>query len=231
MTRIVPLSPLPLAALCSLASAAPAKACAMALALGLDVSASVSATEYHQQQLGLAAALTDTQVVDAVRDIGGLWIAAFEWSGEKHQYSQLKWSFVDDVFGLEAVAGTLRDTPRLAKDFPTSVGHALDYAMRLFEELPEPCARAVIDISSDGEINEGIAPAQIYDAHDMGHVTVNALVITKDKPEVAAYYTQEVIYGAGAFVEIALTYQEYADAMSRKLLREIGARSYAMIMP
>lgn len=224
-------SPLGAFALFGLLLPGPARACAMALVLGLDVSASVSAGEYRAQQDGLADALTHSDVTNAIVDLGGLWITAFEWSGTKHQYSQLGWSFVDDEAGIAAVAGALRQTPRLAKDFATSVGHALDHALALTAELPEPCARTVIDLSSDGEANEGITPQEVYARHDMRRVTVNALVISKETRDLPRYYLDEVVFGPSGFVQEALRYEHYAEAMRRKLLREIGARSFAMMMP
>ena len=48
------------------ASAAKAANCALALAFALDVSASVNSNEYDIQKGGLAAALRDSEVVEAI---------------------------------------------------------------------------------------------------------------------------------------------------------------------
>jgi len=37
------------------------------------------------------------------------------------------------------------------------------------------------------------------------------------------YYSNEVLHGPGAFVEIADGFADYANAMERKLLRELQA--------
>ena len=43
--------------------------------------------------------------------------------------------------------------------------------------------------------------------------------------ELVTYFRERVIQGADAFVEVALGFDDYADAMKRKLLRELGGFS------
>ena len=43
-------------------------------------------------------------------------------------------------------------------------------------------------------------------------------------PDLATYYESEVIGGAGAFVEVARDYEDFAEALRRKLIREISWR-------
>ncbi|EAQ14880.1 DUF1194 domain-containing protein [Maritimibacter alkaliphilus] len=207
-------------------AAAPAAACKLSLVLALDVSASVDAREYDLQQEGLARALTDPEVVGAVEAQGGIWLSIFEWSGARHQYEQLPWTFVAGGAALAAVAGELRATPRQVAEFPTSLGYALGHALNLLKAAPETCDRQVIDVSGDGVNNDGFPPASAYVAHDMSLVTVNGLVITDGDPTVVRYYLQSVIQGPGAFVQPTNSYNDYEEAMRRKLLRELGAFSY-----
>ena len=52
---------------------------------------------------------------------------------------------------------------------------------------------------------------------------MNGLVVGGTlKPDLVAYYRAEVLRGPGAFVEIAEDYADFARAMRRKLLREVG---------
>jgi Ca-activated chloride channel homolog len=206
----------------TLCAAGPAPACPLALILALDTSASVSAREDQLQKQGLAAALTDAAVVEAVRLQGGIWLAAFEWSGTRHQTDRLDWTFVDTAAGLEAVAARMRQTGRQAERFPTALGFALLHAVLRLRQAPVRCSRQVIDIAGDGVNNDGFPPESAYRAADFAGITINALVITGDLPPPAPYYRDEVIRGPGAFVEIAEGYEDYARAMRRKLLREIS---------
>ena len=62
--------------------AAPAGACALALAFALDISVSVDRAEYGLQRDGLAAALLDPEVSQALlAQPGGVALMAYEWSG------------------------------------------------------------------------------------------------------------------------------------------------------
>ena len=211
--------------------ATPAPACSLALLLALDVSASIDPGEYALQQEGLAWALTDPQVVGAIVATGGIWIAAYEWSGARHQYEQIPWTWVDSADSIAAAAEDLRTMRRRADDFPTSLGYALGYGLITLARAPEACDRAVIDISSDGDNNDGFPPASAYAAHDLTGITINALVIEGAEEDLPRYYREEVIRGDGAFVEIAGSYEDYGEAMRRKLLREIGAMAFAEARP
>ena len=49
----------------------------------------------------------------------------------------------------------------------------------------------------------------------------NGLVILGSWPDPADYYLRNVVRGEGAFLETAESFADYADAIKRKLLREI----------
>jgi hypothetical protein len=93
------------------------------------------------------------------------------------------------------------------------------------------CWRQVLDISGDGKNNDWPSPRQVRESGALGQITVNALVIgsapirgetrAAGVAELVAYFRAEVLHGSGAFVETALGYEDYADAMKRKLLKEL----------
>ncbi|MEC7764000.1 MAG: DUF1194 domain-containing protein [Pseudomonadota bacterium] len=214
------------AALALMVASGTASACNLSLVLALDVSASIDEQEYTLQQEGLARALMDRKVVQAVEAQGGIWITVFEWSGARHQYEQLPWTFAAGRAELAGVAGEIRAASRRVGEFPTSLGYALGHALNLLKAAPARCARQVIDVSGDGVNNDGFPPASAYVAHDMSLITVNGLAITGGDPKILGYFTDTVIQGPGAFVQPADSYDDYAEAMERKLLRELGAFSY-----
>ena len=53
-------------------------------------------------------------------------------------------------------------------------------------------------------------------------VTINGLAIIGEEEELAGYYRSEVIGGNGAFMMTAETFNDFPDAIRRKLLREIA---------
>ena len=57
-------------------------------------------------------------------------------------------------------------------------------------------------------------------------ITVNGLAIINEEPDLDRYYASRVIGGPGAFVLRAADFAAFAEAMARKLVREIaGIRS------
>jgi len=210
------------AALLAAAAPAPADACRLALVFALDVSASVDQSEYRLQLEGLAAGLLDPAVRAAiVGPGGGVALAAYEWSGERQQMMIAPWTLVATDPAIDAFADRVVAHRRRYGEFPTAVGAALRYGAELLGDAPA-CQRRVIDISGDGLSNASFGPAAAYRDFDFDGVTVNGLVIGGEDLELISFYQFYIAHGPDAFVEVAADYTDYARAMLRKLLREIG---------
>ncbi|QDG78406.1 DUF1194 domain-containing protein [Labrenzia sp. PHM005] len=204
-----------------LGSSTTGHACSLALVLAMDSSASVDAREYHLQINGLADAVQDPDVINAIEAVGGIYLTSFEWSGRYQQVEQLGWRLLDNTDSARTAASIIRQAPRGYTEFPTALGYALGHAAVLMQRAPTHCHRKVIDVAGDGINNDGFGPDSAYKAFDFENVTVNGLVIGSPDTIPVDYYYREVIKGPGAFVEIASTFDDYADAMKRKLIREI----------
>ena len=86
----------------------------------------------------------------------------------------------------------------------------------------QDCAALTLDISGDGKNNSGPRPREVRELLAAKGITINGLVIaTRDIAEMSAYYHAEVIVGPQAFVETAAGFEDYGQAMKRKLLREL----------
>ncbi|NVK33676.1 MAG: DUF1194 domain-containing protein [Rhodobacteraceae bacterium] len=205
----------------------PASACPLALVIAMDGSSSVNSEEHEMQVAGLAEALRDDDVVEAIQAVGGIWFSSFEWSGRSQQSIQVGWRFLEDREGIEKAAERLQRSVRGFTQYPTALGYALGFAAVHLKQVPEFCVRQVIDVAGDGINNEGFSPQIAYGAFPFQDVTVNALAIAGAKPDPVHYYQNEVIRGPGSFVEVAQGFQDYAAAMKRKLLREVGT-SYSV---
>lgn len=206
---------------------AAAQNCPLALVLALDASSSVDAQEYRLQRDGLARAFTDPDVQSAIVGGGGILVQVFEWSGSGQFVIHAGWTWLDTSLAIIGFASHLGQAQRGASDFPTALGYALGYAAIQLAKAPKPCTRQVIDVSGDGVNNHGFGPAIAYRVHNFDRVTVNGLVIKGAAPDPETYYRNEVIRGTGAFIELADDYADYARAMRRKLLREIGGAAIA----
>lgn len=201
--------------------AAAQDACRLALQLGIDVSASVDATEYRQQLDGIASALIAPEIVTAFLDgPGPVALSIFEWSGRFQQDVIVDWTLVTSEEILTGMAERVARQVRAHEDFPTALGYALGYATQRFASAP-PCLFQTLDISGDGQNNDGFPPAAAYEHFPFDGVVVNGLAIGGASRGIGDYYLEQVIRGPGAFVEHAASHDDFADTMRRKLEREL----------
>ena len=217
----------------ALLGGAAAASCRQALVLGLDVSGSVDAREYRLQIDGLASALGAPAVYDALMQMPGTpgELMVYEWSGPDDPAVILPWTAITGPAVLEAVRAQIRSTERRAARPGTALGLAMREGLRHLETRRH-CLKRTLDISGDGKSNLGPRPLFERSAFEATDIVVNALVIGADSPsigdlrqaEVSAlsrYFQSEVIWGPGSFVETALGFEDYAEAMARKLQREL----------
>lgn len=198
--------------------------CRLALVLALDVSSSVDAAEYALQRDGLAAALDDPLIRSAILEGDGHVAAAiYEWSGRRQSAMVSDWVALTDDAALDGLIQSLTSAPRSHSRFPTAMGYALGFGATLLSRGPT-CDRRVIDLSGDGENNDGFSPRLAYKNFPFSDVTVNGLAVLGGSADVLDYFHREVRYGHGAFVETSEGYEGYRDAMTRKLFRELNDR-------
>ena len=193
----------------------------LALVLAVDVSASVDPDEFALMIGGLARALEDPSVVAAIAagPRGAMAVATLFWSegGEV----AIPWTRVADAADAAQVAEALDAAPRLPRPGATALGEGMAAGLALLAAAPGDTRRLVLDVSGDGRGNRGRPAALMRDVAVAGGVTVNALAVVNEEPHLAAYYAGEVIGGPGAFVMECPDYATFAEAMRRKLLREI----------
>ncbi len=192
--------------------------CDLALVLAVDVSGSVDRDEYRIQMDGLAAALRDGIVVDALVDQRAQ-VALVQWSGATRQQVSIGWTEITSAPDVAVLAERIATEPRKWRNYSTAIGEALELSLAQFQMVPD-CRRRVIDVSGDGLSNEGVPPKEIGSALRAAGVTVNALAIETDDADLTAYFFENVIGGAGAFVITANGFEDYPAQIRRKLQRE-----------
>src|SRR6516225_10781446 len=204
---------------------ASAKGAPLALALAIDVSASVTADSYLLQHDGIARAFANPRLTEAISAApGGIEVLVLEWSDPDKIAVTVDWTPVADAAGAKSFAAAVRATGRSSAGI-TAIGPALLAAAATFDHLPEPAARRMIDISGDGMANFGLPPPTARDHIAASGITINGLAIVTDEPGLADYYRSKVIVGPSAFVAVARTFDDFADAMLRKLWREVASAS------
>ncbi len=220
-----------------------AAACRLALALALDVSGSVDEREYVLQMNGVAEALVDADVQAAFLAAPGAPVALtiFEWSSSSYQREILGWRFVESADDLQDIRRVLLAWRRAPAPEATGLGAALLHATTVFREGPF-CWQQTLDVSADGKNNDWPVPERLRNENRLGDMNINALVIARDfqstlamtpngVTELSAYFQARIIQGPGAFVEVAVGYEDYARAMRRKLLRELATTPLGLAPP
>lgn len=199
----------------------------LALVLAVDVSGSVSGKEYDLQVQGIAQAFRQPDVIAAIKSgrHGRIAVNLMSWGDPDYEKLVTGWYIVGDAQSARVFA-------EVAQNFEgrtgggTGIGVAIGYGITLIETSGIEAGRKVVDVSGDGtEMGEIREPhfrvehaAAMRDAHG---VIVNGLAIQNDEPELEAYYRANVAGGPGSFVISVDSYDDFAEAMHRKLLREI----------
>lgn len=194
-----------------------------ALVLALDGSASVNFDEFDLMTRAMGAALRDAEVVAGLLDgkRRASLVCLLLWSGTAAQEILVDWTRLASRADIEDFARLVADVPRLVRPGATAIGEALLAAARLLARAPSPSTRQVIDVIGDGRSNEGIAPGPARDRLAEAGVTINGLCLLHEEPDVLRHYEAEVIGGPGAFALPCPDPTAFADAMRRKLLREL----------
>jgi hypothetical protein len=205
-----------------------AQAASLALVLAVDVSASVSPDSYVLQHDGIARAFENPQLIEAIANMpDGVEVLVLEWSDPDKIAVSVDWTQIRTLADAGRFAAAVRATRRSSAGI-TAIGPALLAAAKQFDRLPQPAARRVIDISGDGIANFGIAPAAARDQITAEGIAINGLAILTEEPWLADYYRREVIGGPDAFVLVARTFADFAEAMQRKLVQEVAGRPPAV---
>ena len=193
------------------------------LVLAIDSSTSVDKREFSLQLEGLARAFRDPELLEAIRSgpRRAIAVTLIEWSSASRQRVSIPWRRIADPRAAEALAGKLEAAPRLVDAGATSISEAIRFCVRQFEASGFAGSRRVIDISGDGENNQGASLDQARREADQAGVTVNALAVKNRVWSLDAYFREEVITGSAAFAIQADDYEAYIEAIRRKLIREI----------
>ncbi|MBX3578672.1 MAG: DUF1194 domain-containing protein [Rhizobiaceae bacterium] len=219
------------------AAAAPDTEVDVELVLAVDVSRSMDAEEFALQRAGYVAAIRHPDFVRAVEQgaLGRIAITYFEWAGSVREESLVPWQVIDGPESAAAFADRL-ETEAVADFRGTSISRAIDYAAGLFERSGYQSWRQVIDVSGDGPNNTGEPVEQARDAALARGIVINGLPIlirpSPTFPDIDLYYAQCVTGGPGSFVLPIRDASEFAMAIRRKLILEVGGlQPEAQVVP
>jgi hypothetical protein len=196
------------------------------LVLAVDTSISVDGSEYDLLMNGIASAFRMPEIINLIGQQDGVAVTLFQWSSEVNEQYMIPWHLLKDRASVLSFAAKVEKAERDPNRGFTALGGAIDFGVRLIPENPFAGRELKIDVMGDGRNNIGVPlsiPRKLANA--LG-IVINGLPILTytddDSFDLDIYYREKVIQGPGAFVEIAIDYDDFARAFLRKLRREIS---------
>ncbi|PBB30259.1 DUF1194 domain-containing protein [Mesorhizobium sp. WSM3868] len=211
----------------------------VAIVFAVDFSSSIAPMAADMQREGHAAALTSPEIISAISEnyLGCIGVTYFEWSSAGHSRTVLPWTRICGLEDAKVAAAVIRrkgDTGYIRRGRGgTSVSAAIDVGSLLLDRFPGNAMRKVIDISSNGENNDGlpVQPSR-QNAIAKGY-TINAIAISPldedPKHPLATYFARSVIGGSRAFVISPNRPRDYTAALRRKLVIEVSMNALSRL--
>lgn len=204
------------------ASAASLTPVSLELQLLIDISGSVDDTEYHLQLGGYRSAFTNLAPRFGSGGFGSVAVNTVLWSGANQQRVAIPWFLINDASSAIEFANTIGSVNRPFVG-STAPGSAIDFAAPLFATNKFEGQRWVIDVSGDGQENDGSATSQARDrALAMGVTAINGLPILNEDPTLFNWYQDNLVGGQNSFAIAARDFNEFGTAIEQKLAREIA---------
>lgn len=211
---------------CAISTSAHAIVVQTELSLLVDVSGSIDPTEFALQRDGYRNAFQSAAVKALVAQAsGGIAVNMIMWSGAGDQSQVVAWTHLTNAAECDAFAALINGVARPFSN-NTAPGSAIRFATvtsgagtNIFNNGFEG-ARQVLDVSGDGEQNEGYNTATARDeAIAAGVDQINGLVI--GNAALAAWYTANVKAGTDSFVSQVANFNDFEAAIENKILTEL----------
>ncbi|MBT5050285.1 MAG: DUF1194 domain-containing protein [Rhodospirillaceae bacterium] len=198
------------------------------LAFVVDASGSIDEDEMRLQRQGYAQALAHPRVQSAISSgfLRSIAVAYIEFAGDGCTELTVGWTRISDKATAEAFGGRILASDRNFCFGGNAVSEALVFAAATIEANEFEGTRRVIDLSGDGPNTMGEPVEDIRDAIVRNRIIINALAIDRPSmPDLPEYFKRSVTGGPGSFVIKAKNRQNFAEAILKKLIREIADRS------
>jgi hypothetical protein len=199
----------------------------MALVLAVDVSGSVNGERYRLQMEGIAAALEDRAVQDAM--LSGphrsMLVTLVAWSDRPRV--GIPWTLIASARDAAALAQRTRMLSRSGEQFTCLAQMMRFVADKVLPLAPRRASRLVVDVSGDGRdnCNPPVPVDAVRDELVDAGVTINGLPILEggEAETLESWYSAHVVGGAGAFLVPAAGFADFARAIRHKFMIEISS--------
>lgn len=222
-----------------------------ALIVSVDVSNSVDDERYKLQMEGIAEALEDPGVIDAILNgpKGGILFSMVTWADRPEL--TLPWRHITSREEAKATAAVVRSLPRRSGQFTCMARMLRTMSDKVVTQVPMKATRVIIDVSGDGpdNCNSEEPTTVVRDDLVAAGVTINGLPILEEGSKAAeagrvapgiknfapptatdkappnsleTWYREHVMGGVGAFVLPAYGYSDFGRAIRQKFVIEIS---------
>jgi adenosylcobinamide amidohydrolase len=229
---------------------APADEVDTALIVSVDVSNSVDDARYKLQMEGIARALEDPSVIQAIIGgaKGGILFSMITWADQAKV--NLPWTHITNAEEAKAAAMRVRALPRQGGEF-TCMSRMMGFVSdKIVPQIPAKAAKVVLDVSGDGRdnCNEPEPVEKVRDELVSYGVTVNGLPILEGNEgegegpggvptqsylpaapgdstgtPLEDWYRDHVKGGPGSFVLPANGYADFGRAIRQKFVLEVSS--------
>ncbi|MEM9999462.1 MAG: DUF1194 domain-containing protein [Pseudomonadota bacterium] len=201
------------------------------LVLAVDVSRSMSLAELEIQRRGYAEAIVSDDVIAAIADglLGRVAVQYVEWAGAYNQRIVVDWTLITGRADALAFADQLlkESAPAMSR---TSISGGINFAVNSIDTNTYDGRRRIIDMSGDGPNNQGPHVIRARDEAIANGIVINGLPLMTsdgdysqfDIERLDLYYRDCVIGGPGAFLIPVLSWEEFPEAVRRKLVLELA---------
>ncbi|HMN38580.1 MAG TPA: DUF1194 domain-containing protein [Hyphomicrobium sp.] len=226
-----------------------------ALVVSVDVSNSVDQERYRLQMEGIASALEDPGVIEAITNgpNGGILFSMVTWA-DRPEFT-LPWQKISNKQEALAVADKIRKLPQQGGEFTCMTRMMRSVNDKVVSQIPGEALRVVLDVSGDGpdNCNADEPIEKVRDELVANGVTVNGLPINIGDPSepvgegayrapgsnfsdstlkaagpitLEEWYRTYVMGGMGAFVLPANGYNDFGRAIRQKFVIEISGLGF-----
>jgi hypothetical protein len=210
-----------------------------ALIVSVDISNSVDDARYRLQMEGIAKALEDPGVIEAITggSSGGILFSMVTWADTPSFV--IPWSRIANKADSFALARRVRSLRRQGGEFTCMTRMLRSANDKIVPQIPAKAARIIIDVSGDGPDNCNADEPIDHVRNELvsNGVTINGLPILLDTPEDSAllpkavpggplpleqWYREHVMAGPGSFVLPAQGYGDFERAIRQKFVIEVS---------
>ncbi len=219
-----------------------------ALVFAVDVSNSVDEARYKLQMEGIAQALEDPRVMQAIAGgaKGGILFSMITWADQAKV--NLPWTHITNAAEAKAAAVRVRALPRQGGEF-TCMSRMMRFVSdKIVPQIPAKATKVVLDVSGDGRdnCNEQEPVEKVRDELVSYGATVNGLPILEGNEgegegpggvptrsylpgednggtPLEEWYRDHVKGGPGSFVLPANGYSDFGRAIRQKFVLEVSS--------